>query len=70
MSVIYKYPIRIIDKQTIDMPFGANIISLQMQNGTAVMWLDGGNFVILPRGSIEKLIGRALKWSDEPVELT
>lgn len=35
-----------------------------------VMWLDGGDFVILPRGSVEKLIGRALKWSDEPVELT
>ena len=38
MSVIYKYPIKIVDEQTIDMPFGANIISLQMQNGAAVMW--------------------------------
>ena len=35
-----------------------------------VIWLDGGDFVILPNGSIKKLIGRELKWSDEPVELT
>lgn len=26
-------------------------------------------FVELPKGSIEKLIGRPLKWDDEPVEL-
>lgn len=25
--------------------------------------------IILPKGSIEKLIGRKLTWSDEPVEL-
>lgn len=26
-------------------------------------------FIILPRGSIYKLIGRELTWEDEPVEL-
>jgi hypothetical protein len=35
-----------------------------------VMWLDGGDFVILPHGSIKKLIDRELKWNNEPVELT
>ena len=34
-----------------------------------LMWLDGGDFVILPSGSIQKLIGRKLTWSNEPVEL-
>lgn len=29
---------------------------------------DGGQMVYLPKGSIEKLIGRKLKWEDEPVE--
>lgn len=33
------------------------------------MWVDGGHYVILPTGSIQKLIGRKLTWSDEPVEL-
>ena len=33
------------------------------------MWVDGGRYVILPTGSIQKLIGRKLTWSDEPVEL-
>ena len=27
------------------------------------------DFVELPKGSIKKLIGRELSWSDEPVEL-
>lgn len=27
------------------------------------------DFVILPHGSIKKLIGRELKWEDNPVEL-
>lgn len=27
------------------------------------------NHVILPKGSIKKLIGRELSWSDDPVEL-
>ena len=27
------------------------------------------NFICLPKGSIKKLIGRELTWSDEPVEL-
>lgn len=38
--------------------------------------IDDGDFIIyaeegidLPKGSIKKLIGRELSWSDEPVEL-
>lgn len=33
--------------------------------------LDGGSmfYVKLPKGTIKKLIGRELSWSDEPVEL-
>jgi hypothetical protein len=29
-----------------------------------------GGYVLLPYGTIEKLIGRKLTWEDEPVELT
>lgn len=29
----------------------------------------GDRDVVLPKGSIEKLIGRKLTWDDEPVEL-
>lgn len=28
-----------------------------------------GDRMVLPKGSIKKLIGRELSWSDEPVEL-
>lgn len=28
-----------------------------------------GHFVELPKGSIQKLIGRKLTWEDEPIEL-
>lgn len=37
------------------------------------IWKGNGTlstgFVILPKGSIEKLIGRELEWSNEPVEI-
>ena len=41
--------------------------------GLAV-WLENKNeycegCVFLPKGSIKKLIGRELKWSDEPAEI-
>lgn len=36
---------------------------------TGDFWYDTGDCVEMPKGSIEKLIGRELTWSDEPVKL-
>ena len=34
------------------------------------VWVEGrGDDIYLPKGTIKKLIGRDLTWSDEPVEL-
>lgn len=33
------------------------------------LWMSIGDYVELPKGSIKKLIGRELTWSDEPVKL-
>ena len=33
------------------------------------IWLNGCDYMELPKGSIAKLIGRELTWDDEPVEL-
>lgn len=33
------------------------------------MFTNLGKFVQLPKGSIEKLIGKPLAWEDEPVEI-
>ena len=30
---------------------------------------EGGQMVMLPKGSIEKLIGRTLTWEDEPYDI-
>lgn len=35
----------------------------------AGIWYVGEGFVELPKGSIEKLIGKKITWEDEPVEL-
>lgn len=32
-------------------------------------WEEGCNYVILPKGSIEKLIGKKLTWEDGAVEV-
>ena len=39
------------------------------EDGEWVNWDAPDNVVGLPDGSIAKLIGRELTWSDEPVEL-
>lgn len=36
--------------------------------GTYEWWYTGGA-IVLPKGSIKKLIGRELTWADEPVIL-
>lgn len=38
---------------------------------TENVWVNyhAGDYIELPKGSIKKLIGRELNWSDEPVEI-
>lgn len=33
-------------------------------------WVSKGGYIILPKGSIKKLIGHDLTWEDEPVEIS
>ncbi len=33
-------------------------------------WVTKGNQFVLPKGAIQRLIGRKLSWDDEPVEFT
>lgn len=35
---IYKYQLKVIDKQVVLMPFGAEIFCVQMQNGHPTIW--------------------------------
>lgn len=50
---------------------GSENIFTNKPNRSAAYWYDfiSPNRVILPKGSIKKLIGRDLDWYDEPVEL-
>jgi hypothetical protein len=45
MQKIYKYPLLIMDEQEVEMPMGAGIMSVQMQNGQPCLWalVDTGN---------------------------
>ena len=36
--VIWKFNLKITDRQTVEMPFGANILSVQEQSGTLHLW--------------------------------
>ena len=38
MSAIWKYPLQVTDEQTIDMPSGAEALTVQVQNGTPCLW--------------------------------
>lgn len=37
-NTIWKFPIKVMDFQTVEMPLGAQIISVQPQNGVLCMW--------------------------------
>lgn len=39
MTTIWKYPLRIQDVQDIEMPEGAQILSLQTQGGVPMLWV-------------------------------
>jgi len=38
MNTIYKYQLRVADIQSIRIPKGANILTVQTQNGTPCLW--------------------------------
>lgn len=40
MKTIHKYPIKLVDSQAIDMPDGAKILCVQVQNGVACIWAE------------------------------
>lgn len=33
-------------------------------------WVSKGDYIILPKGSIEKIIGRNLNWNDNPITIS
>lgn len=39
-TTIYKYPLAIEDEQQIEMPQGAKVLCVQMQNGTPYLWAE------------------------------
>lgn len=50
MKTIWKYPLKVVDQQTIRMPERAQILSVQTQNGTPCIWaLVQPDAVLLPR---------------------
>ena len=38
IKTIFKYPLEVIDEQTIEMPSGAQILTVQMQRGLLYLW--------------------------------
>jgi hypothetical protein len=38
MRVVYKYPLEIVDEQHVKMPMGAQLLSVQDQNGDLCLW--------------------------------
>ena len=45
------------------------VLAMKTMERRSEDWSTDGNFVILKKGSIEKLIGKKLTWEDEPAEL-
>lgn len=37
-QTIFKYPLLILDEQQVEMPIGAGIMTVQMQNGQPCLW--------------------------------
>jgi hypothetical protein len=48
---------------------GEELITAQKPIKTSYVWVSDKDIIYLPKGSIEKLIGRTLTWDENPVEL-
>lgn len=49
MRTIYKYPLLILDEQEVEMPMGAGLMTVQMQNGQPCLWA-----LVDTRNTVEK----------------
>lgn len=67
MNAICKYELIVTDSQTVYMPRGAKILSVQMQDGIMQMWAMVDNFK-LPGGRIINIIGTGNPISEPPGE--
>lgn len=38
MMTVYKYPLLILDEQEVEIPNGADLLTVQMQNGKPCLW--------------------------------
>lgn len=48
-TAIWKFPLELKDRQEIEMPGGAHILTIQMQNGVPCMWA-----IVVPETPTEK----------------
>lgn len=51
MNTIYKYPLQIVDRQIVEMPKYARILSIQVQNGVPCIWAQ-----VKPQSEKEKRV--------------
>lgn len=66
MKTVYKYPLRILDEQEVEMPDSANLLTVQMQNGQPCLWalVDTSNPMVLRKilirgtGHVAEKVGR------------
>lgn len=40
MRTIWKYPLKVVDTQTIELPCGSEILSVKDKNGILTMWVE------------------------------
>ena len=38
MKIIYKYPLKVTDEQTLELPYGAQVLCCQVQDGEPQLW--------------------------------
>lgn len=52
MKTIWKFPLQIIDTQTIEMPIGAEILCVQMQGSDPCLWAIVNDHESIPKMNI------------------
>lgn len=54
---IFKYPLQIKDQQVVELPVGAEILSIQNQNGTVCLWALVNPVIILKSERLIEIFG-------------
>jgi hypothetical protein len=62
---VYKYDLKVIDQQIIEMPVGANLLTVQLQHGNLKLWAAVDSNIMTKRSIVILGTGHEIDYTPE-----